>query len=113
MGRSQRAEGRRASASTTPAARRDARYDGRSPGDGGAAAMSMAGRFDGTGGWRRRVAAGALAGIVGVALASGAAGAGAAERAKRSGAERAFAMAYTALVPSLNAASAAVLHAFV
>lgn len=73
--------------------------------------MSIMGRCDDRRGGRRRVGAGALAAMVVLALASGAGATGPAEHAKRSGAERAFATAYTALVPRLNAASGAVLHA--
>ena len=73
--------------------------------------MSIAGRFDDRRGGRRRVGAGALAAMVVLALASGAGATGPAEHAKLSGAERAFAKAYTALVPSLNKASDAVIHA--
>lgn len=60
--------------------------------------------------WRRRFAAGALAALVGLAIGT-AAGADAAEHTKLSCAERAFAKAYMALVPSLNKASDAVIHA--
>jgi hypothetical protein len=58
---------------------------------------------------RRRFAAGAVAAIAVVSIAT--AGADAAAHAKLSVAERAFAKAYTALVPSLNRASGAIVHA--
>jgi hypothetical protein len=72
--------------------------------------MASERRIGGGHGWRRRFAAGALAALVGLAITT-AGGAHAAEHAKLSGAERAFAKAYTALVPNLNKASDAVIHA--
>jgi hypothetical protein len=59
---------------------------------------------------RRRCAACVLALMVALAVVSGAS-AGTREHAKLSSAERAFAKAYTALVPSLNRASNAIVRA--
>jgi len=61
-------------------------------------------------GRHRRFAACVLAVLVGLAIVSGAS-ASAREQAKLTSAERAFAKAYTALVPSLNRASNAIVRA--
>ena len=64
----------------------------------------------GAAGRRRRWSAVALAGLVALAVASGAT-AGATQNTKLSSAERAFVKAYVALVPNLNKASTAIITA--